>query len=323
MAVTMSCAFNTSLDSHEHARVAEQLGYRNVWFYDSPALYADVWVQLCRAAERTERVRLGPGVLVPTLRHPMASAAAISTLVSIAGQERVAVTVGAGFTGALTLGQRPAKWTYVADYIRTLRALLRGEQTEWEGAQIRMMQYPGFGTRRPIEIPILVGAQGPKGTAVAGDIGDGVFGAPRPIPGFDWSAVLLFGTVLDEGEDPGSERAIAAGGHGASVALHWALEFGQADRLPNGTAWAAAYDDVPANARHLALHDGHLAVVSERDRPFVTGEVMVGAGLALSPAAMREKVAGLVEQGATEIAYQPAGPDVPRELEAFAKAVRG
>ncbi|MDT7607416.1 MAG: 5,10-methylenetetrahydromethanopterin reductase, partial [Pseudonocardiales bacterium] len=42
-----------------------------------------------------------------------------------------------------------------------------------------------------------------------------------------------------------------------------------------------------------------------------------------SAAAMRDKVAGLAEQGATEIAYQPAGPDVPRELEAFAKAVQG
>jgi 5,10-methylenetetrahydromethanopterin reductase len=323
MALTMSCAFNTSLDSHEHARIAEQLGYRNVWCYDSPALYADVWVQLCRAAERTETVRLGPGVLVPKLRHPMASAAAISTLASIAGPERVAVTVGTGFTGAFTLGQRPARWAYVANYVRTLRALLRGEQTEWEGAQIRMMQYPGFGAPRPIDIPILVGAQGPKGVAVAREVGDGVFGAAAPVPGFAWSAMLMSGTVLDDGEDPGSERVIAAAGHGASVRLHWAMEFGQTEQLPNGPAWAAAYDDVPDGERHLALHDGHLVLVNERDRPFVTGELLVGAGLALSPAALRDKLARLADAGATEVAYQPAGPDVPRELEAFAKAVRG
>jgi 5,10-methylenetetrahydromethanopterin reductase len=71
----LACAFNASLDSHEHAAVAEQLGYERAWFYDSPALYADVWVQLCRAAERTERIGLGPGVMIPTLRHPMAAAA--------------------------------------------------------------------------------------------------------------------------------------------------------------------------------------------------------------------------------------------------------
>ena len=81
MALTLACAFATSEQSHEHARIAEELGYERAWFYDSPALYPDVWVQLCRAAERTKKISLGPGVLVPHLRHPMANAAAIATLV--------------------------------------------------------------------------------------------------------------------------------------------------------------------------------------------------------------------------------------------------
>ncbi|HTY55452.1 MAG TPA: LLM class flavin-dependent oxidoreductase, partial [Candidatus Binataceae bacterium] len=111
MALTLSCAFATSSESHEHARIAEQLGYTRAWFYDSPALYPDVWVQLCRAAERTSRIGLGPGVLVPSLRHPMVNAAAIATLVSIAGESRVAIAIGSGFTGRLTMGQRPMKWS--------------------------------------------------------------------------------------------------------------------------------------------------------------------------------------------------------------------
>jgi 5,10-methylenetetrahydromethanopterin reductase len=92
--LTLSCAFATSLDSHEHARIAESLGYERAFFYDSPALYPDVWVQLCRAAERTDRIGLGPGVLVPSNRHPMTSAAAIATLAALAGPERVTVAVG-------------------------------------------------------------------------------------------------------------------------------------------------------------------------------------------------------------------------------------
>jgi 5,10-methylenetetrahydromethanopterin reductase len=55
----------------------------------------------------------------------------------------------------------------------------------------------------------------------------------------------------------------------------------------------------------------------------VTGEVLVQNGLALSKAGWRERVAMLKSQGATEIAYQPAGPNIARELEAFASAVRG
>ena len=126
MSLTLSCAFATSNDSHEHARIAEQLGYARAWFYDSPALYPDVWVQLCRAAERTSRIGLGTGVMIPSLRHPMVTASAIGTLVSIAGQERVTLGVGSGFTGRYTMGQKPLKWSYVRAYVTALRALLRG-----------------------------------------------------------------------------------------------------------------------------------------------------------------------------------------------------
>ena len=63
MALTLSCAFATSPQSHEHARVAESLGYTNAYFYDSPALYPDVWVALARVAERTDRIGLGPAAV--------------------------------------------------------------------------------------------------------------------------------------------------------------------------------------------------------------------------------------------------------------------
>src|SRR6185312_6723355 len=109
---------------------------------------------------------------------PMTNAAAIATLVERA-PGRVAVAVGSGFTGRLTLGQRPLRWSFVADYIRTLRALLRGEVAEWEGAAIQMMHPTGFAPARPIDVPLLVGTGGPKGLAVARELGDGIF-STRP-----------------------------------------------------------------------------------------------------------------------------------------------
>jgi 5,10-methylenetetrahydromethanopterin reductase len=323
MSLELSCAFATSNASHEHARIAEDLGYARAWFYDSPALYPDVWVQLCRAAERTGRIGLGPAVLVPSLRHPMANAAAIATLVSLAGRARVAVAFGSGFTGRLTLGQRPLKWSYVSEYVRAVRALLRGEEVEWEGGVMKMLHPEGYGAERPIDVPFLIAAAGPKGIAAARQVSDGVVGARMPIADFDWSIVLIFGTVLGEGEDPGSARAVAAAGHGASVGLHFAVENGLLDTLPGGREWAAAYDAVPKRIRHLALHDQHLIAVNDRDRPFVTGELLAREGLALTRAGWRERITMLESQGATEVAYQPAGLDIPRELEAFAKAVRG
>jgi 5,10-methylenetetrahydromethanopterin reductase len=321
MPLTLSCAFATSNESHEHARIAESLGYRRAWFYDSPALYPDVWVQLCRAAERTRRIGLGPAVLVPSLRHPMTNAAAIATLASLAGPERVAVAIGSGFTGRLTLGQRPLPWKLVAQYVRALRGLLRGEIVEWEGRAIQMMHPPGYAAPRPLAVPFLIAAAGAKGIATARELGDGVFGS-APIGGFAWSVLLAMGTVLDPGESAGSERAIAAAGHAASVGLHWAIEHGQVGALPNGAEWAAVYEREPERTRHLALHDQHLIRVNPRDRAFVTGELLAKQGLALDPAGWRAKLAALEAQGVTEIAYQPAGPNVPRELEAMAEAAR-
>lgn len=323
MALTLSCAFATSNESHEHARIAEQLGYTRAWFYDSPALYPDVWVQLCRAAERTSRIGLGTGVAIPSLRHPMVTAAAIGTLVSLAGRERVVVGIGSGFTGRLTMGQRPLRWSYVRQYVTALRALLRGDEVEWEGGVLRMLHPDGYAAPRPLDVPFVIAAAGPKGIAAARELGDGVFGAPMPIAGFAWSVVLTFGTVLEDGEDPGSPRALAAAGHAAPVLFHFALENRRLELVPNGERWAAAYADVPERVRHLALHDRHLIAINERDRPFVTGELLAGNGFALGREAWRERLALLESLGATEIAYQPAGPDIPRELEAFAAVARG
>jgi 5,10-methylenetetrahydromethanopterin reductase len=319
MALELSCAFATSLQTPQHVRVAEDLGYRRAWLYDSPALYPDVWVQLCRAADQTRRIGLAPGVLVPSLRHPLATASAIATLVAAAGPERVAVGVGSGFTGRMAMGRRPVPWAEVASWVEVVRALLRGEDAEWEGAPIRMLHRDGFAPPRPLGVPFVVAAAGPKGIAVARRLADGVFGALAPIPGFAWSVVLTLGTVLAPGERPDAARAIEAAGHAGAVMLHWAAEHGALDSIPNGRAWAAAYDRFPARVRHLALHDGHLVAVNDVDRPFVTGDLLGRTGLAAPAERWRERLAELEAAGATEIAYQPAGRDVPRELEAFAR----
>ena len=209
--------------------------------------------------------------------------------------------------------------------MRTVKALLRGEVTEWDGAKIQMLHPDGFGAPRPIDVPFLLGAAGPKGKATAAEVADGVLLAGVDgTPDGGWQGSLFFGTVLDDGEDIGSERVMAAAGHGAAVFYHFWYENGRdmAD-LPGGPEWEKAYADVPADERHLAIHDLHLIAVNERDRDFVTGDLMAAIGSVFSPAQLRERLDAMEASGITEIAYQPAGPDIPRELEAFAAAVNG
>lgn len=315
----ISCAFATSPHTPEQIALAERLGYRRAWCYDSPALYPDVWVTLALAAERTSRIGLGPGVLIPSLRHVMTNAAAIATLVNLA-PGRVVVAVGSGFTGRMTMGQRSLRWKDVGQYIAALRGLLRGETVEWEGAAIRMLHPQGFAPPRPIEVPLLVGADGPKGLAVAREHGDGIF-STRAQGGFPWVARLAFGTVLDEGEEPGSRRAIAAAGHAAAVAYHGAYERdrGRLDALPGGAQWRELVEQVPERTRHLALHDGHLVAPNPIDQQVLSGEAMARFGAALTPEQFRERLVRWQQEGVTEVAYQPAGPDIERELTAFAR----
>jgi 5,10-methylenetetrahydromethanopterin reductase len=324
----ISCAFATSSDTPAHVEFAEALGYGRAWLYDSPVLYPDVWMILSRCAERTTRIGLGPGVLVPSLRHPMVNAAAIAEL---AGQApgRVVVAIGSGFTGRLTLGKRPMPWRQVAEYVRCLKALLAGEACEWDGAVIRMLHPYGYGAQRPINVPILIGADGPKGLAVAAELGDGVFSAAVPQPDAvgvaGWRALLAFGTVLDEGEELTSPRVIDAAGPAAVVLYHAMYERGGADAvdaLPGGAAWREAIEAVPERERHLAIHDGHLVKANPRDEPHVADLVPFASSLALTGTAeqLSEKIAGLAALGVTEVVYQPAGSDIERELRAFAAA---
>jgi 5,10-methylenetetrahydromethanopterin reductase len=321
----ISCAFATSTDTPSHIALAEELGYVRAWCYDSPALYPDVWMILALAAERTSSIGLGPAVLVPSLRHPMVNAAAIATLVA-AAPGRVAVAIGAGFTGRMVLGQRPMRWADVDAYVRTVRALLRGEDAEWEGKVLRMLQPKGFGAPRPIEVPVLIGADGPKGVAVADELGDGVFSAMIPTESASkWRALLAFGTVLDEGEDLSSQRVLEAGGAALAVVYHGAYErFGAdaVDALPGGQLWRQRIEAVPERERHLAIHEGHLIDANVRDRPAVEEGSWLLPDLTMTGTAaeVRERITALGDSGVTEIAYQPAGPDIPRELAAFASA---
>src|SRR3954465_8558204 len=108
----ISCGFATAADPPDPGAFAEQLGFQRAWLYDSPALYPEVFMALARCAERTTRIGLGPGVMIPSLRQPMLAAASIVELESLA-PGRVVVGVGSGFTGRMTLGKRPLAWATV------------------------------------------------------------------------------------------------------------------------------------------------------------------------------------------------------------------
>jgi 5,10-methylenetetrahydromethanopterin reductase len=323
----ISFATATTPDSAEHVAVAEELGYERAWFYDTPQQSPDVWMTLALAAGRTRRIGLGPGVLVPSLRHPMVNAAATAALAALA-PGRVAVAFGTGFTGRRAMGiPRPIAWSYMERYIRAFRGLMRGETVEWEGARMRMLHPPGHAASRPVDVPVLIGAQGPRGRAVAAELADGLFtvaAVPDFAKEFAWVPHLCWGTVLDDGEEPTSDRVRAAGGPGTVVALHGVYEYGgPVEEMPGGAAWLEQIERAPESERHLAVHDGHCIALNAADEAaWAAGAHALLKAVTVSgtPDEVRERVATLAEQGVTEVVYQPAGPDIRRELERFMDA---
>ncbi len=327
MDMRISCAFPPVPETPQHIELAEQLGYHTAWVYDTPALQVDVWMTLALAAVRTKRIVLGPGVLIPSLRHPMVTASAIAHLVSLVGEDRVVVGVGTGFTGRRAMGQKPLKWADMPTSVGLIKSLLHGDTIEVEGRMIRMLHGVGHAPQRPIDVRFVLGVNGPKGLETATAMDCGVF-TSRPRPGTRYedlpSATLLgFGTVVRDGETIESERVWETAGAPAAVAYHAFLEQNDArlESLPNADRFVELATAIPEEVRHLTLHEGHLTLMNAIDR-----QVMTPAGAAaISPLTgtidqVRRRVDELAAAGMTEIAFQPVG-DVDSELRNMATAM--
>jgi 5,10-methylenetetrahydromethanopterin reductase len=321
----LSCGFPPSRDVTEHARQAEALGYRRVWLYDSPALYSDIWVALARVADAAPGIGLGTAVAVPSLRHVMVTASAIATIEELA-PGRLVCAFGTGFTARNAMGKRAMRWADLGEYVTALRGLLHGDVVEVDGAACQMLHSPGYAPPRPIAVPLLVAPMGPKGFAVARDVGDGVVVMGRP-PDGPWTTCvqLASGTVLDPGEDHTTPRVRAAVGPWFVTGVHATWEWDR-DALPSrpaGREWLAAVEaERPPGERHLAVHEGHVVTVTARDQALLdeAGPAILKTGWTGTRDEIAAHLRRAADAGVTEVVYTPAGPDIARELASFASA---
>ena len=325
----VSCAFPTALDSPDNIALAERMGYDRAWVYDTPQQSPDVWMTLALAAERTERIGLGPGVLVPSLRHPMVNAAATATLAALA-PGRVAISFGTGFTGRRAMGYR-ADPVVVHGGLHPgvpRAAARRGRRVGGRADADAAPRRPRPG-RGPSTCPSSSARSGPKGDEVARELGDGLYVTlqlPEFVSAYSWVPYLAWGTVLDDGEATDSDHARAAGGPGWALAYHGAYEFGgptPSAISPAAREWMDVVERTPADQRHLAVHVGHCVELNEADRAAwdAGGHAMLrDVTLSGTPDEIRDRLDELAAHGVTEIVFQPCGPDVAGELERFLAA---
>lgn len=315
----LSCGLPPGPAFADLAVLAEELDYARVWIYDSAPLWEDPFVHLALAAERTRTIEFATAVLIPAQRSVLTMASSIATIVRLSNG-RFRACFGTGFTARYAAGRRPMTMAALGDYVTALRALLAGDTAIVDGAPVRMLHADGLTTPRPIEVPIWLSVFGPRGLELAADVADGIIGPPHPsLP----AAMIISGTVLDPDEAPTSDRVREALGPWRVVGWHNAYATGGADavdELPGGRQWRDALEALaPADERHLLTFEGHVTHLTERDRALL--EHIDTATMVGDADRMARRVGRLGDAGFREVIYTPTGPDVARELRAFA-AVR-
>ena len=161
-------ALETALQRVERA---EALGYESA--YVTHIAGRDSLTVLAAYAARTERIKLGTGVLPIYSRTPVATAQAAATIDELSGGRMV---LGLGVSHQVTVENwygstidRPV--AEMREYVSALRAMFRGEdppQGERFPTRFRFMGYEP----RP-ELPIYVAALSPAMLRLAGEIADG------------------------------------------------------------------------------------------------------------------------------------------------------
>ncbi|WP_338676355.1 LLM class F420-dependent oxidoreductase [Streptomyces sp. SCSIO 30461] len=170
----------------ELAREAERLGYHSVW--TAEAWGSDAFTPLTWIAAHTSRIRLGTAVAQMAARTPTATAMHALTLDHLSGGRMM---LGLGLSGPQVVEGwygRPfprSPLTATREYVDIIRQVLRREGPVALDGRFQTLPYGGDdGTGlgkalKPIthplraELPVLLGAEGPKNIAQTTRIADG------------------------------------------------------------------------------------------------------------------------------------------------------
>jgi F420-dependent oxidoreductase-like protein len=170
----------------ELAQEVERLGFDSVWTAESWG--SDVFTPLTWIAAHTSRIRLGTGIAQLAARTPTATAMHAMTLDHLSGGRML---LGLGLSGPQVVEGwygRPfprSPLTAVREYVDVIRQVLRREKPVTLDGRYHAHPYAGpdgTGLGKPLkpilhplraDLPILLGAEGPKNIAQTTRIADG------------------------------------------------------------------------------------------------------------------------------------------------------
>ena len=164
------------------AQYAEEKGFSEIWQADT-RLARDCIVMMSALLTNTSRIKIGSGVLPIYTRNPAVIAASWSTMWELAGltpdgESRVMLGLGAWWEPiASRVGaDRRSPLKAMRENIEAIRALFTMEEISYEGEFVQLDHVKldvAYGSTDPRNIPIYIGATGPKMLQLSGEICDG------------------------------------------------------------------------------------------------------------------------------------------------------
>ena len=166
----------------EMVKYAEEKGFSEIWQADT-RLARDCVVMMSAFLAETKRIRFGSGVLPIWTRNPAVIAATWSTMWELAGKVegrgRVMLGLGAWWEPiAARVGvKRERSLTAMREHIEALQQLFSMAEVSYDGEFVNLDRVKldvAYGDTSPRDIPLYIGATGPKMLELAGEICDGV-----------------------------------------------------------------------------------------------------------------------------------------------------
>lgn len=153
-------------DLLELIKISEDIGFENVWITDHYN-NKNVFEILAIAARETSVIHMGSGVSNPFVRNPVTIASATTTLDEISNGRAL---IGIGPGDKATMNSLDIQWkkpaSTVKNSVELIRKMMNGEKF-YNGASLT-------GTAMVQDnIPIYVGAQGPRMLEISGEVADG------------------------------------------------------------------------------------------------------------------------------------------------------
>lgn len=345
------------IDDWQIFREAEDLGFDAAWACDSQMLWSDCYATLALAAHNTSRITLGPGVAAAGTRLAPVTAHSIASISKLA-PGRTVLAIGTGHTSMRVLGQKPMKLSDFEEYVRVLRTLLAGEETEFHLAgrsgHARFLNRDHGFVDLEHPIPVIVGANGPRALGLAGALGDGVMtiattrsddveymlsavraGAQQSGRDLlaDFPVTSMTNVVLLEpGEEVTSDRVVSLTDSWVGAAIHFAYEMWQvrhdeaAVPPPFRSFWEEYVDyvdamETPPDRRYLQIHDGHATFLPAAERRFLTEDAIRAVTIVGTVDEIADQIKAAEAAGVTELAIQSPVATARQVMRDFAEKV--